>query len=224
MSVTHLSDPELAQLAGELRDALPPLDPEQQSIAVALYRLLAKGSPVTDERLAQAADVASETVDQTLAKWPGVYRNDAAQVIGFWGLTISEMPPHAFHVDGRRLWTWCAWDSLFIPAVLDKTASVDSICATTGEPVTATVGPNGVEQVSPAVAVISFLRPEGTFDPDVILSFCHHVLFFSSAEAGEQWTAKRRDAFLLPLEQGFELGRRVFQEKFADALALERTA
>jgi len=68
------------------------------------------------------------------------------------------------------------------------------------------------------------LRPEGTFDHDVILSFCHHVLFFSSAEAGEQWTAKRRDAFLLPLEQGFELGRRVFQEKFADALALERTA
>jgi alkylmercury lyase len=134
------------------------------------------------------------------------------------------MPPHAVHVDGKRLWTWCAWDSLFIPAVLDTTARVDSICATTGEPVTATVGPNGVEQVSPAGAVISFLRRQGTFDHNVILSFCHHVLFFSSAEAGEQWIAGRPDAFLLSLEQAFELGRRVFQQTLAGALAVERAA
>ena len=224
MTVTHLSDPELTQLAGELHDALPPLDPEEQSIAVALYRLLAEGKPVTDERLAQAAEVASETVAHALGKWPGVYRNDAGEVIGFWGLTLSEMPPHAFHVDGRRLWTWCAWDSLFIPAVLNKTARVDSICATTGEPVQATVGPNGVEQVSPAGAVISFLRPKGKFDHDVILSFCHHVLFFSSPQAGEQWIADRQDVFLLSLEQGFELGRRGVQAKYADALALNRAA
>jgi len=224
MSVTHLSDPELTQLAGELRAALPQLEPEEQSIAVALYRLLAQGTPVTEKRLANAAEVASETVAHALDSWPGVYRNDGGDVIGFWGLTIGEMPPHAFHVAGSRLWTWCAWDSLFIPVLLDKTARVDSICATTGKPVTATVGPNGVEQVSPAGAVISFLRPAGKFDHDVILSFCHHVLFFSSAEAGEQWIANRTDAFLLSLEQGFELGRHIVQQGYADALGLERAA
>lgn len=88
----------------------------------------------------------------------------------------------------------------------------------TGEPVRAHVGPDGVKEVSPAGAVISFLRPDGPFGQDVILSFCHHVLFFSSQEAGEQWAAARETAFLLTLEQGFELGRRVWEAKLGDAL------
>jgi len=40
------------------------------------------------------------------------------------------------------------------------------------------------------------------FDQNIILSFCHHVRFFSDQEAGERWIAGRENAFLLSLEQG----------------------
>ncbi len=88
----------------------------------------------------------------------------------------------------------------------------------------AVVAPDRVEQVAPAGAVISFLRPDGPFSHDVILSFCHHVLFFSSEQAAQQWIAGKDNAFLLPLEQGFELGRLVWEAKFGEALAYEREA
>jgi hypothetical protein len=86
---------------------------------------------------------------------------------------------------------------------------------------TAVVGPDGVEKLSPSSAVISFLRPDGPFSHDVILSFCHHVLFFGSEEAGERWIGEHKDAFLLTLEQGFKLGRLVWQGKFGAVLASE---
>jgi hypothetical protein len=85
-------------------------------------------------------------------------------------------------------------------------------------PFSLVVTPEGVAEVSPAGAVISFLRPEREFDQDVILSFCHHVLFFSSEEVGTAWAADRPHAFHLSIEQGFELGRLVVASQFGAAL------
>ncbi len=185
MPVQHLTNAELTKLADELRAAVPVLDPDEQRIAVAIYRLLADGAPVTDTRLAEAVALPHEQVARTLGEWPGIYRDEQGDIIGFWGLAQQEFPPHEFHVDGRRLWGWCSWDTLFLPIVLGRTARIESVDATTGEPVRAVVGPRGVEEVSDG-AVISFLRPDGAFDQDVIASFCHHVLFFASDEAGER--------------------------------------
>jgi hypothetical protein len=67
--------------------------------------------------------------------------------------------------------------------VLGEGARIESLCATTGEPVRAGIGPDAIQEISPPGAVISFRRPDGPFGPDVILSFCHHVLFFASARS-----------------------------------------
>jgi len=139
-------------------------------------------------------------------------------VVGFWGLAQRPMPQHRLLVDGRELWTWCSWDSLFIPVLLGRNARIESVCATTGEPVSAHVTPTGVSAVTPAGAAISFLRPDAEFSHDVIARFCHHVLFFRSEDAGKAWTATRPNAFLLTLEQGFELGRLVVEAKYGQTL------
>jgi Helix-turn-helix domain of alkylmercury lyase len=86
---------------------LPALDSEEQRIAVSVYRLIAEGNPAGEERIALAAGVPIEKVSRGLAEWPGVYRDGSAEVIGFWGLTVSEMPPHSFYVGSTHLWTWC---------------------------------------------------------------------------------------------------------------------
>ena len=214
----RIDAPDLGHLAAELRDALPPLDVKGQRVAASLYRLLADGRPVSDLEVARRAAVPVAEVGRVLAEWPGVFRDDAGDVVGFWGLTVLEMPPHSFYVGNAHLWTWCAWDTLFIPVIIGRTARVESVCPTTGQRIDLTVAPSGVVDVSPANAVISFLRPQERFDSDVILNFCHHILFFSSPEAGETWIRARDGAMLLSMGQAFALGARVVEEKYAAAL------
>ncbi len=220
MPVQHLSEEELAQLATEWVDALPAFDADEERIAFAVHRLLAEGDPVPERRIAEATGLAPERISRALDGWPGfVFRDERGDITGFFGLTREKLSPHRVEVGGRPLWAWCSVDTLFIPVVLGKQTRIESVCATTGEPVRAVVGPDGVRDVSPAGAVTSFLRPDGPLGRDVIRSFCHHVFFFSSEEAGEQWISDRDDHFLVTLEQGFELGRRVWEAKYATALA-----
>jgi alkylmercury lyase len=127
-------------------------------------------------------------------------------------------PTHRLEVDGRELFAWCAWDTLFLPGVLGATARVRSRCPTTGETISLVVSPERVVETSHPDAVVSFLLPDRDFDADVIQSFCHFVHLFASPEAGHAWTAEHPGTFLLSLEEAFELGRLVNALNFPSAL------
>lgn len=92
-------------------------------------------------------------------------------VIGY-GLTLHETP-HTFEVGSRRLYTWCAFDTLFFSALIDRTAHVVSRCAATGVPVSLTVTPTLIQDVAPARATVSLILPQDT--PDIRAAFCCHV-------------------------------------------------
>lgn len=209
---TSISGP----LAQKVADAFPDLSATDQRIAVGLYRLLAEGEPVSPDLLAQHLDLSKSLVRKALNSWPAVYFNDEKSVVGFWGLALQAMP-HRFKVNGRQLYTWCAWDSLFIPELLGKTAEVESTCPTSGEIISLTVSPTRVENFSPEGAVVSFLSPTTSFDMNIIASFCHYVLFFSSEASGKQWIADHEGTFLLTLEQAYEIGRLTNKATFGAA-------
>ncbi len=205
------------ELADELAAATPRLGAEEQRLAVTLFRLLGEGKPVSPERLATALDRPREDIAATLSELRALYFDDQDRVIGFWGISVVEMP-HKLHLDGRTVHAWCAFDTLFIPEILGEPATVESTCPTTRETVTLRVTPQGVEEVSPPGVVLSFLRREEPFDEDVIRSFCHFVHFFASEEAGRKWIAEHDGTFLLSIEQGFELGRLANRATFGTAL------
>jgi len=198
--------PSVEQLAGALRGALPDLDSEEKRIALSTYRLLAAGRPVSTTQIAEHAALPQERVESALATWPAVFRDGDGRVVGFWGLTVAEMPPHEIEANGVRLWAWCAWDTLFLPEVLGADVRVRS-SAPTGEAVELLVAPDGVRSARPADLAVSFLRPDGPFDNDVITSFCHFIHFFPSWTAGEQWVAEHPRTFLLSLKDAFHLAR-----------------
>lgn len=211
------------QLAVAIARAGPDFDEEQQRIALALYRRLAEGSSAPAADVAERAEVSAARVLELLDSWPGVYRDEQGQVVGFWGLTVDRLSPtHRLEVDGRELFAWCAWDTLFLPAVLGATARVESICPTTGDAITLVVAPDRVLLSTRPNAVVSFLLPDRRFDADVIQSFCHFVHFFTSHDAGQAWTADHPGTFLLSLDDAFELGRRVNALNFPSALGEER--
>src|SRR5215813_6170137 len=112
------------QLAAEVLT----FSPEEQRAAVTLYQELAKGQAVDADELARALGVTPAEARVLLARdsiKAFVYPDKQGRVLGFGGLAAAQMD-HRFEVDGRTLWTWCAWDTLFIPEILGKTARIES--------------------------------------------------------------------------------------------------
>lgn len=204
--------PPLDQLVAALEAAVPFVGESDQGLAVTLYRSLAEGAPVSIVTLAERSGLSEQEVAAALRSSAVVYYDGAGQVVGFLGLDLREMA-HGLRVDGRQLYTWCAWDPLFITPVLGREAEVTSTCPVTGQPVRLEVGPEAVRSVSPEETVVSFRVPEacaGEACPgqDLISSFCHFVLFFASEDAGERWVSEHPGTFLLSVEEAFEVGRR----------------
>jgi alkylmercury lyase len=112
-----------------------------------LLRLLADGQPVSIEDLAEAAGRPVDDVRQTVASLPDVELDDEGRIVGY-GLTLRETP-HRFEVDGKRLYTWYALDTLVFPGLLGRTARIESPCHGTGTTIP-TFGSPSKPQGSPA--------------------------------------------------------------------------
>ncbi len=210
-------------LASHFLRALPALDENDRSLALALYRGLSQGHPVSAAALAGAVRLPEDDVVKRLSGWPGVYYDNDRHVVGFWGLTILPMP-HRLRSNGITLFAWCAWDTLFLPELIGGTLDVESTCRGTGQTVRLTATPTGVHQADPAEVVLSFLIPDlDRMNADVITSFCHYVHFFRSPQAAMPWLAEHRGSFLLSLPAAYALGRRINLARYDESL-LRRTA
>src|SRR5919106_4240716 len=198
--------PEISSLAEAIAGSMAALSVEEQRLAIALYRRLARGEPVPAGSLAAELGADEDEVEGTLKGWPAVHRSDEGAIVAFGGLAIPAMP-HRFRIDGRLLHTWCAWDALFIPELVGRTAEVESQSPVSGDLVRLTVAPEAIVAADPHEAVVSMLAPTKRFDDDVVASFCHFVHFFPCASDARPWLDEHRETFLLTLEEAFELGR-----------------
>ena len=183
-------------------------------LLVRLMRELAYGHPVPTERVDRiVADVGSDPEEAHKLLREVTERDADNNVVGIMGLSLNDTP-HRFYVNGTRMSTWCAADTLFLPAVLGQTATVESKSPVTRERIRLTVSPQGVEEVDPAGAVRSMV----IVDPDdadmgsveaIWGTFCHHLFFFASREEAARWAAGRDDIEILSVDEAFELGRLV---------------
>ena len=214
-----MTRPNLTAMVSRLHDAgIPPrLGPDLGRLLLEAWRLVAEGHPVP---LSQLEEVASElkiphgnvtTVIHQMSE-----RDGDGNVVGAFGLSQNKHP-HQFEVNGHVLYTWCAWDALFLPGLLGKTAQVESQCPATKEKVHLTITPEKVESYRPSSAAISIVLPKTTKSgpesvEEIWGGLCHHVHFFKTPEAARGWFAgKNLDPIVLTVEDGFELGRMAFE-------------
>ncbi len=99
-----MTDKPISELADKIVGAIPQSDPVGRQVAVRFYRLLAEGKPVPIGRIADTLGLPGETISKVLSPCTAFY-DDQGAVIGFGGLTVAEMPPHLFRVEGRTLYT-----------------------------------------------------------------------------------------------------------------------
>ena len=164
-------------------------------------RMLARGTPVTMAELADEAGVSvTDLVDAPAGR--DIEYDDEHRIVG-WGLTLIPTP-HSFVVDGHRLYTWCAADTLLFPAIIGSRAQIESRCPTTDTVIRATVDPReGVTDLSPVTAVISI--PDAVeLDPArVRASCCNPGRFFATAEAAADWLDEYPTGTVLPVADAY---------------------
>jgi alkylmercury lyase len=211
-------------LAAAVRDLFPRLSRIEQRISVALYRLLAEGQPVAPRALAERVGLPLAQVVQVLGNWYGVFYDASGAIIGYWGLTLGALK-HRFRVNSQPLYTWCAWDTLFLPELLDALAEVESACPMTGEAIRLTVSGLGIEAVHPETTVISFVTPDrAKVEQDVLSNFCHYVHFFCSPEVAENWVLQHPGTRVLNLSQAWALAHEKNVAQYGETMALEGRA
>lgn len=198
---------EFEPVAAGILALFSPLSATEQRLSLALYRLLAKGAPVSNEALANAIEMEAGAIERTLATWPALYRDGSGCIVGYAGLTISGTK-HRMRIAGRTLYAWCAWDTLFLPSLLGASAEVESRCAASGERITLTVHPDRVEleERKPFVSLIVPARDKAW--TDIVSHFCCHVQFLADEDAASDWTARNPGSHIATLEQAWELGQR----------------
>ena len=201
--------------------------PERSRLLIRVQRALAQGRPVSveqAERFAAELGLAPDEADAFLR--PLTERDADDNIVGAFALSLNAHP-HRFSVDGTHLSAWCAEDTLFLPALLERTATVESPSPVSGRPIRLRVGRNGVEEVAPEGAVVSIAvvdpTPADVSSVEAIWgAFCHHIFFFASRAEAEQWAAGRADIEIVPVAEGFELGRLVASSILARAAKHDR--
>ena len=198
-------------------------------LLVQIVRVLAKGDPVTTNQvdgivaeLGIDAD-ASEQFLQTVAE-----RDDDDNIVGALGLSLKQHP-HRLIVGGTEMTAWCAQDTLFLPVMLQQTATVETESPLSKEKIRITVGPQGVKEVSPAGTVMStvILDPNSTdlnTPTEIQMNFCRNIHFFASEKEVAEWAAGRGDIETLSLDEAFDLGYQLWPEAYSYAKTLAQAA
>jgi alkylmercury lyase len=213
-----------------LEPRLPTFSTEEQRAAVCLYRELSKGQPVDAAQFAEALRI-SDQESVAVLKRPSIesltHLGEDGRVTGFGGLAVAPTR-HVFEVGGRALGTWCAWDALFIPELLDRPARVTSRDPESGELVRLVVGRGGIELADPGDVVVSFVAPEAevfeTSAGNLMAKFCHFIFFFSSRPSGDRWVRNHPGTSLYALTDAFELAKRMNARTFGLELARLKSA
>ncbi len=188
--------------------SFPDLSETDRRVALAIYRLLGRGRPVTMAALSSETGVPADRLHGVMAPWHGVERDSRGAIRAFWGLSLARTK-HLMRVSGQELFAWCAWDCLFIPPLLEAVARVESTCPASGIEIALEVSALGVSGVEPDSAVMSFMLPSAAqVEVDVVGNFCCHVNFLASEAIGKRWIVNRPRMFLLSIQDAWDVGVR----------------
>jgi alkylmercury lyase len=174
-----------------------------------LRELAESGQPLAPACLAASLQMSQEDLAAHLDGVPDTEFDADGQIVG-WGITLVPTQYH-FRLKTRPmtpLYTWCAFDTVLFPPLLDVEAQVQSVCAASGQPISFVASPAGVTELLPATAVVSLLLPAERCDcvRDI---FCRQSLFFQSQSVADRWLASRPEAVLLSVEEAAVVGQLV---------------
>lgn len=192
------------------RRGADPTTGELTDLGRAVLNLIADGRPASVEELAARTGAEREQIQASVAAATAVgYEVEDGAIVGA-ALTLRPTP-HEFRIRGRQLFTWCGFDALFLPMLLQEPAEVASTCPVSGTPIHLTVEADGsVSRVDPGSTVAGIVGDEvmaccSTTGPDS--EICTQMPFFADRQAGEQWQATHQDVAIVDLDVARRVAR-----------------
>src|SRR5260370_10563528 len=180
-----MNDTRLLETTKKMQEYLLGYGPARVRLLLQVIRHLAHGHPITAEQvdhLIADLGIGSDEAHQFLRE---VTERDATdQIVGAMGLSLNEHP-HWLSVAGVSLSAWCALDTLFLPALLQQTVTIESPSPVTNHSIRLPVSPERVEEVNPASAVVSFVLADPSRKnmhsvQPIWIAFCTHLHFLPS--------------------------------------------
>lgn len=217
-----MTDTRVEKMMTAMADQVLNYGPDASRLLVRILRGLAEGRPVTTDQVRHICNEVGMGAAEAEEFLRGKTERDGEDaIIGIAGLSLNKHP-HRFVVDGVRLSTWCAEDTLFLPYLLGKQAQVVSRSPVSGEIIRVRVGPEAVNEVVPPGAVISLVlvdpEQEEMSSVEAIWNvFCRHVHFFASREEAENWADGRDGIAVVTVEEGFAIGRELWSKVLLSA-------
>jgi len=182
---------------------LPAVDAAGQLREVAFALLLRDRRPIETSELAAVTGLRPDAIRDTVgtlagAGWLDV--DEGGRVAGAAGLSLAT-GPHGLMIDGTPFRTWCAYDSLGIPAALETDARVETTCAVCEAPIDLRVHGGTPERGGPERLWLA----EG--GADLRGSFCTPTVLVCGDEHGVAWAeAQGGHGRLLDLIEAARLG------------------
>ena len=185
---------------------------EQEDLCLPILHQVTRGKPVEKAALAASLQLSQEDLEQRLLHLPDTEFDQQGNVVG-WGVTLVPTC-HRFQIDGKSLFTWCAFDTVLFPPSLGTEVQVQSTCPVTGHSIAFVATPEGtIKNLAPALSVMSLIIPAERSEC-VRATFCEHSLFFESEQVASTWLATHPEAILLSVEEAATVGKRVAASRF----------
>lgn len=113
----------------------PLVDLETMIRGAAFRLLVTNAKPITPESLTAVTGMKGDRLDtllDDLDRAGRIRRDEAGRVVGSAGLSVVP-DRHEIEIEGRRFWTWCAYDILGIFGALHTNGSASSPIPGTGD-------------------------------------------------------------------------------------------
>jgi alkylmercury lyase len=185
---------------------------EQEELCLPILHQVSRGKPLPKATLSTSLAISPNELEQRLTRLPDTEFDREGHIVG-WGVTLVPTR-HRFQIDGKLLYTWCAFDTVLFPPTLGETAQVHSTCPATGQPITFVATPEGmVKELTPVSAIMSLIIP-AEHSECVRDTFCEQSLFFRSEQAAAPWLAMHPQALVLSIEEAAFVGKSVAHARF----------
>ena len=191
----------------------PPSEAQTLVQRTAFQLLLARGGAIGLHDLAERSGVRLESVSNLMDLLDGagrIRRNADGEVVGSGGLSVIP-DRHQIELDGRRFWTWCAYDILGIFGVTGATGRALSPSPLDWRPIELHFT-RGRPDEHDAV----LFRPDEslmTSCENVYEQWCPNSNLFASRELAEHWAGQHRTpGRVLDLDEASDLATEAWSD------------
>ncbi|MBN4066099.1 hypothetical protein JYT51_02055 [Candidatus Amoebophilus asiaticus] len=127
-------------------------------------------------------------------------------IVGIAGMSLTPTP-HTYLVNNQKVFVWCAADAIIFPLFHNHAANIVSHDPINGREIKLVVTPNGIKNLEPDCAVVSWVHMKHMPNPDKVQSdWCNQVHFFYDSTSAIQGTNKNSGLVILTIEEVFKIG------------------